>query len=43
VVNKKQKRLAANPYSCDESACDEAESDNEEEEEEAILLDEEID
>ena len=41
-LTRNKKRLAANPYSCDESACDEAESDNEEEEE-AILLDEESD
>lgn len=35
-----KKRLAANPYSCDDSGCDEADQSDEEEEEEAFLLDE---
>ena len=35
-----KKRLAANPYSCDDSGCDEVDQSGEEEEEEAFLFDE---
>ena len=39
-LTRNKKRLAANPYSCDDSGCDEADQSEEEEEEEAFLLDE---
>lgn len=42
-LTRNKKRLATNPYSCDDSGCDEADQSDEEEEEEAILLEEEID
>ena len=38
-LTRNKKRLAANPYSCDDSDCDEAD-ESDEEEEEAFLLDE---
>jgi len=39
-LTRNKKRLAANPYSCDDSDCDEVDQSDEEEEEEAFLLDE---